>query len=39
MKMTVTEATEKNKAIEFCLKSLERDIEGYSIAAEEKSDL
>ena len=33
------EVTEKKRAVESCMKSFEPDIESYSIAAEEKSDL
>ena len=40
LKMNETaEVTEKKRAVESCIKSLEPDIESYSIAAEEKSDL
>ena len=35
----IAEATEKKGVVESCIKSLEPDIEIYSIAAEEKSDL
>ena len=35
----IAEVIEKKRAVESCIKSLEPDIEGYSIAAEEKSDL
>ena len=35
----IAEVTENKRAVEFCIKSLEPDIESYGIAAEEKSDL
>ena len=39
-KMTeIAKVTEKKRAAGSCIKHLEPDIEGYSIAAEEKSDL
>ena len=35
----IAEVTEKRRAVESCIKSLEPDIESCSIAAEEKNDL
>ena len=35
----IVEVTEKKRAVESCIKSLEPDIQSYSIAAEEKIDL
>ena len=35
----IAEVTEKKQAVESCIKSLEPDIDSYSIAAEDKSDL
>ena len=35
----IAEVTEKKRAVESCIKSLEPDIDSLSIAAEEKSDL
>ena len=35
----IAEVTEMKRGVECCIKSLEPDIESYSIAAEEKSDL
>ena len=35
----IAQVTEKKRAVESCIKNLVPDIESYSIAAEEKSDL
>ena len=38
-KIEIAKVTKKKKAVESCIKSLEPDIEIYSIVAEEKSDM